>query len=532
MTSAEHSAREPSQVDLAIADAAAALGLAPGSLGTGGLAVALQRWLVRAVEGALGPLPAIRDRLHGAGEEERRAARLRAAAALSQAAAGLDEGMVGRLAARAGARAGWLESARGQAGECGWDAWLRRIVQLAFERLLGDPVSPELQVELAPLSPAEVDAALAGRFTHAIVCGELVGFPGELFPLVLDARCHDLEEGGPGINVLGVHERWLTDSGRASRAIFFDHGRDALIEASFPLPISLDGVQFLYLGAEHEQERHASLSARLAGRVQINPYRGARTADSKWETSLLLRDAGVPTPATVRIAAGAPPEAIAAALRSLPAQALASGMAVQPDRGTEGSGVAAFPAPAQGRVAGAALEHIRRLQRAGDVVVRSCIRGRRLEAQGRSFSSDLRVNVAWDGERYRAQSGYLQVSGDPEAFASSVGRGGRIVKLSEGALQGLRLTPAEVEAALETACAAARALAAGSPPGDRLALIGFDLKLEGEPGQARAWILDANSRPAGLSHAELFQTGEPGVATCLWKGLLASAGIHPERRAT
>ena len=142
------------------------------------------------------------------------------------------------------------------------------------------------------------------------------------------------------------------------------------------------------------------------------------------------------------------------------------------------------------------------------------------------------MNVAWDGERYRAQSGYLQVSSDPGAFASSVGRGGRIVKLSEGALDGIELTPAERDGALETACAAARALAAGSPPGDRLALIGFDLKLEGGPAQARAWVLDANPRPAGLSHAELFETGEPGVATCLWKGLLASAVPHPEGRAS
>lgn len=536
MISVDTTGPERARLDEACAGAARALGLSWGQpLGAGGLSVVLQRWLAGAVEAGCGPVPALRGRLHALDDQERAAARHEVAAVLHRAGAVIDERLVGRLAEdpRVATPSGWLERARAHAGLGGWEAWLSRIAQLAFERILGDPVAPELQVELAPLGPQEVHAALPGRFTHAVVCGELLGFAGELFPLVLDARGHDLEEGaGPGINVLGVHREWLTETGDAARAIFFDHRRDALIEASLRPALPLDGVQFLYLGAEREQELHRALSARLSGRVQANPHRAARSADGKWETYLLLRAAGVPTPATVRIAAGAPPDAVTAELNALPAEALAAGMVVQPDLGTEGSGVAVFPGPGQGGADAAALEHIRRLQRSGDVVVRSRIHGRRWKSQGRSYSADLRVNVAWDGECYRAQSGYLQVAADPDAFASSVGGGGRIVKLSEGALEGLELTPAERQGALETACAAARALEAGSPPGDRLALIGFDVKLEGGPGQARAWILDANPRPAGLSHAELFDTGEPGVATCLWKGLLASAGPPPERRAT
>lgn len=531
MTRGAHTDPERARLERALVDAARALGLGPGEpLGTGGLSVALQRWLVGAVEEACGPLPALRGRLHAVEAEERTAARREAAAALHRAGSDLDQ-LVELLGddPRVAAPAGWLERARGQAGPAGWELWRTRLAQLAFERALGEAVAPELQVELAPLPPGELDRALAGTFRHGVVCGELLGFAGELFPLVLDARCQALEDGGtPGVDVLGVHHEWLTDRGQANRAIFFDHRRDALIEAPFTPALPLDGVQFLYLGAEGEQERHERLSARLAGCVQANPYPAARAADSKWETYRLLRAAGVPTPATVRIPAGASPEAIASELSALPAEALAAGIVVQPDLGTEGCGVAAFAAA----TGGPALEHIRRLQRSGDVVVRSCIPGRRWRGDGRSYSADLRVNVAWDGERYRAESGYLQVAGDAEAFASSVGRGGRIVKLSEGALSGMELTAAEREAALETACAAARALSAGAGPGRRLALVGLDLKLEGEPERARAWVLDANPRPAGLSHAELFETGEPGVATGLWKGLLASAGTRREGRAT
>jgi hypothetical protein len=536
MTRGAHTDPERARLERACADAARALGLGPGEpLGTGGLSVALQRWLVGAVEEACGPLPALRSRLQAAEAEERAAARHEVAAALHRAGGDLDERLVERLAAdpRVAAPAGRLERARAQAGAGGWELWRSRLAQLAFERALGEAVAPELQVELAPLPPGELEQALEGEFTHGVVCGELLGFAGELFPLVLDARCQALEDGRtPGVDVLGVHHEWLTDRGDARRAIFFDHRHDALVEAPFLPALPLHGVQFLYLGAEGEQERHERLSARLTGCVQANPYPAARTADSKWETYRLLRAAGVPTPATVRIPAGASPEAIAAELSALPAEALASGIVVQPDLGTEGCGVAAFPAATGRPASGPALEHIRRLQRSGDVVVRSCIPGRRWQSEGLSYSADLRVNVAWDGERYRAESGYLQVAGDAAAFASSVGRGGRIVKLSEGALSGMELTAAEQEVALETACAAARALSAGSGPGHRLALVGLDLKLEGEPKRARAWVLDANPRPAGLSHAELFETGEPGVAAGLWKGLLASAGSHPEGRAT
>lgn len=536
MISGENTGTERTRLERACVDAARALGLSGGRpLGTGGLSVALQRWLVCALEAGCGPVPALRDRLHTPDQDERAATRREVAAALHQAAGQIDERLIVRLAEdpRVAAPAGWLEEARAGAGARGWELWLSRIAQLAWERVLGDPVAPELQLELAPLAPQDAAAALPGRFTHAVVCGELLGFAGELFPLILDARCHDLEAGdGPGTDVLGIHHEWLTDSGQAARAIFFDHQREAFREASFSTPLPLHGVHFLYLGAEHEQEKHEALSARLPGRVQANPYRAARNADRKWETYRLLRAAGVLTPATVRIPAGAPPDAVLAELGALAAEAPSPRIVVQPDRGTEGRGVAAFPAPGHGPGGGAALEHIRRLQRSGDVVVRAAIAGRRWRGGGQSYAADLRVNVAWDGERYRAQSGYLQVAGDPGAFASSVGRGGRIVKLSEGALAGLELGPAEREAALETACAAARALAAGSAPEDRLALVGLDLKLEGGPGQARAWVLDANPRPAGLSHAELFETWEPGVATCLWKGLLATAGSHPEGRAT
>jgi hypothetical protein len=357
---------------------------------------------------------------------------------------------------------------------------------------------------------------LDGRHINAVVCGELLGFANELFPLIVDARG---VSGSVAINVIGVYGDWLRGGDTACRAILYDHAHDVFVESELTEPLRLHSVHFLYLGQERESQRHQKLSEQLHGCIQLNPFEAARVADSKWKTYELLRAAGVATPQTLQVIASMPATDVTEGVTALCRECAVHRFVVQPDCGTEGAGVGVFDCLETGAPDRQAIEHIERLQSLGDVVVRAPITGLRYRDGRASYSADLRVNVAWNGERYLAESGYLQVAGDPDAFASSVGRGGRIVTLSGGALSGLGISEAQRGPILETACRAAEALANG---GYHLGLLGVDLKVEQEGGELRAWVLDVNPRPAGLSYCEFFDSHEPGVTSGLWTGLSLS----------
>lgn len=511
MTSAQNNVAELNAFERARVDACRALALSPSEcLAPLALGVVLKYWLIHAVEAATAPLPTLRKRLHARDGGQRSRARRELTRALFQAAS-IDSDFLERLASGADMDTpAWpSENGRDQRG------WVSRVAQLAYDGLLGEAVSPELLVAPAPLAPNAVAALLAGRIIHAVVCGELVGFANELFPLVVDAR--GVSDGA--IHVIGVHGDWLQDTGAASRAILYDDVHDVFIESELTERLQLDSVQFLYLGQAHEQERHQRLSEQLKGRLQLNPFQAARVADSKWNTYELLRAAGVPTPQTMRVTAAMPAIEWTAEVTAFCHECAIGGLVVQPDCGTEGAGVGFFSCLATGAPEPEAIEHIERLQSVGDVVVRAPIKGLRFREGQASYSADLRVNVAFDGERYLAESGYLQVAGDPDAFASSVGRGGRIVPLSGGALSGLGISNEQRGPILETACRAAEAFAKG---GHRLGLLGVDLKVKKAESGLSAWVLDVNPRPAGLSYCELFDSHEPGVSTGMWAGLLLS----------
>jgi hypothetical protein len=506
-------------------------GAAPS--GPEALGVALRYVLVDETEAATWPRDEIRRRLAATDTPLASATRRSVASALDRALARVDGPLLAALAShpRAGLEA--LAAARAEAGPPAWDAWLLRLAQTAFERLTGEPVTPELTLGLVALEPRDVTRALPGGWNHAVVCGELLGFPNELYPLLLDAGWHEAgRAGGPLVNVLGVHQDWLTPAGEARRALFVDAGSGALVERSFGRPLPLHSTHFLYLGGERELERHAALARRLGPAYSFNHPSSARLCDRKSETFRALAAAGVPTPATVVVPASAPSETLAECLLAAGAAHWQHGFVVQPDDGSEGRGVAAFAALRDGTLDPTAVEHLRTLQATGDVVARERVVGQRYLAGTEGYSADLRVNVAWDGRRYRAESGYLQVATSAEADVASVGRGGRIVKLSEGALEGLGVPPAAYTDVLTLASDAAEALGRGSGGTPRLALVGLDLKLVvGEQGAVGAWVLDANPRPAGLSYCEYFDGHEPGVSAGLWQGLASAVETAQQQRS-
>ncbi len=487
-----------------------ASGEMPG--GVEALGVALRHFLVARVEELTLPRAEIRRRLSSGDAALAETTRRAVAAALERAGGAIDKALLERLAQHPRVGRDALASAHASIGPLAWDEWLVRIAQTAFERLTGEPVTPELVVGLGPLQPEGLARAMPGDWNHAVICGEQLGFANELYPLLLDAGWHNAGRTvGPQFNVLGVHEDWLTPAGEARRALFIDARSGGFVEQPLARPLPLHSVHFLYLGGRRELARHAALARRFPSALVLNHPQSTRACDRKSETYRVLAAAGVPTPATLFIPAGTPAEELPARLHSTGAAAWSQGLVIQPDDGSEGRGVGVFP-PLHGEaVDPAAVQHLRALLATGDVVVRERVIGQPFTEGALAYTADLRVNAAWDGVRYRAESGYLQVASRPDVPLSSVGRGGRIVKLSEGALEGLGLSLEACTEALTLACAAAEALGRGAAEVPPLALVGLDLKLAaGEAGGPRAWVLDANPRPAGLSYAEYFEGQEPG----------------------
>ena len=496
------------------------------------LALLLAELAVEQVSRRLGARDALRARLLGATSSS---AREELAAALLESLRPFTE-PVSRLAGADG----WADLAahpRLRASTTWWQrfldrdarAWratlLQRSAQLALEDLGGERVAPEMRIVPLPLSQEELATLLPGRYVHGLIFGEALHVANELFPLMLDAYAHDLSRCGTIVtNVVAVHLDWLDENGDARRVLLYEAGREVLRELPLTVACSLDSVQFLYLGAQ-EQERHRELSRRFADRRQVNPFTPAELADDKQTCFERLQAAGVPTPRTASLPAEMSPEALAQCLHSAGFPTTCH-LVAQPRHGTEGEGVTPLHVDVHESASLAAAAGSLKALTAdfGMLVVREYVPGLRFgNGNGNdSCAADLRLNVTWDGESFAAESGYLQVAADPKTLASSVGRGGRIVAFSRGALAGLGIGEEELLIAQHAACNAASAL---TTDGTRLSLVGVDLRVQRSNDGLRAVVLDLNPRPAGLSYSELITTREPGVSLGLWRSLMLGNAI-------
>ena len=395
--------------------------------------------------------------------------------------------------------------------------YLTRIAQVAYERYTArhiDENAPTVTIVLAPLTKRRINELLGIRPNYAMVFGaESIYFQDTVHALALDSHCHG------GVNVLGVHTDWIAPDGRNVRRALLIDETGIVKEMAFAELVPVHIVQILHLSLKNEQKIHRELSLRFcnAGIPQINPYAdSSERADNKACTHALWEkyEREIASPKYVLIPQGNSWEEISQCLGSLAEAMDKSELVVQTNRGTEGYMVEKFNIRAASGL-DFALSYIRdRVLSEDDAIVREK-RGNvryRDESLASLLNVTFRVNVAWNGSDFVAESGYAQIAKDDTTFAASRGRGGRIMDINE-ALSNLycardgkcvRFIPADgdVAAMKNAAIRAADALNAGLSVGNYLKLMGIDILLEVDKnGSLTPVVLEANPRPAGLSYS-------------------------------
>ncbi|HQP99551.1 MAG TPA: hypothetical protein PLY86_13915 [bacterium] len=405
------------------------------------------------------------------------------------------------------------------------ETYRQRMTFLVWEQLLGQRSAPELRVCPGILPAAEYRRVFGEKPVVLIVFESFPNIMNECFPLFVDSYVHNLDTfGEPRWQVCASHIAWLDGQCKPTRAAFYDAARHALIETDCDPPPPVRAV--LVLCASPAAHRTVSRVAAQSGILQLNPYPGAaETADSKIACYDLWKQAGVPTPRTVLIPTQSSPAIIQSTLErfreSIGRDSLLC--SVQPNSGTEGHGVNSLILETERD--SEALSMVRRILKDDDAIVREWVGNVRIHYPGDTTgrACDLRLNVSFDGERYHAESGYMQVAGDELSMVSSTSRGGTILKFSRGALERLHGPEGHtIEWDLEMLNRIRGIAESAVQVFPELGLVGVDLKLEiFKSGEMGAQVLDANPRPAGLTHSEFTpqpgKKAEPGVTRRLWR---------------
>jgi len=437
--------------------------------------------------------------------------------------------------------------------------YLERIAEIAVERLRGGPEAPALRIAPKPFTRCDIKEVLEEGLNLGLIFGaESIYFQDTVLAFQADetrSRPHQARK----VNVLGVHVGWLTESGEATRSLLVN--KTGLVkEVQFEEAVPLHVAQTLHLPRIGENLLHQRVSKlfETKGIGQINPYgASARASDKAWTHRLWEQYLGekMLSPASQLIMR---PSTVQQALRVLRnsvekmggRQGLrVLGVVLQPNKGTEGYMVERFEVdPAKIYEIDEdhpAVQHLMAILKEGDALIRE-------ERGNVRFYSDetpeerskgyrrvaLRVNVAWNGSGFFAESGYAQVSRDAQTFAASRGRGGSIVDIDEALLNlyyprdgaWARLIPTGVDIARirQAAVNASQALNTGLPEEDYLKMVGIDIVLEvedaEEEGRIRPIVLEANPRPAGLSHLREIReiSGEkpkPMISTALFNAI-------------
>jgi hypothetical protein len=305
------------------------------------------------------------------------------------------------------------------------------------------------------------------------------------------------------------------------RVIRYQEDVDAFVESDLVIP-RRPGVGLIIA---HSSDSHEDLSARLDrfGVPHANTAATARIADDKWACWQRWSRAGVATPPTALLPASL--EAWQAS-EALP-QAVAElgeaphGWFIQPRHGTEGRGVVRVNHGAD--ASASLLQAFAEIAPADDAIIRPRIGLLGAIADDCIVAWDLRINVCRAADVYRATSAYVLVAPGPDEALTSVSAGGRIESCEWLVGRNLCLmdspgtvaVPWSTDLLHQAASVAEKALAALPP----LVIAGVDLKLDRGPDGATFSVIDVNPRPAGLLHANLLGTGEPGIGASLWREL-------------
>ena len=401
--------------------------------------------------------------------------------------------------------------------------FMERIAEVAVERIRCWPEAPLLRIRPEALSGVEAKRMLQGLNFGIIYGAESILFQDTILAYQTDEACSRLGESK--INVLGVHYDWLTDDGRALRSMLVDSSW-RVMEVEFEEPVRLSIIQVLHLPSVGEKEIHRKITNLFESLKipQVNPYGSSQRADDKFLTHRLWSgiDDEIKSPLYALIPRG---KSLEEALDLLLSFARKVGEArgrrrvnvfVQPNTGTEGRQVERFTIDTlmehiEG--SGDVANHLATILKGDDALLRE-ERGnvifKRPSEPSTSFRYiSFRVNVAWDGSRFVAESGYAQISEGPSSPVASRSRGGEIISLNEafknlyyrdrGGLSRLKPNLNLISMIKRTGEAAAEKLNAELSPEDYLKMVGIDFLLEVEGKDVKPVLLEANPRPAGLT---------------------------------
>jgi hypothetical protein len=400
--------------------------------------------------------------------------------------------------------------------------YLNRVAQVAHERHTAESVAqdvPTVTIVPTPLTRQQAYELLESRLNYVVIFGaESIYFQDTVHALATDSSDSGIA------NVLGAHFDWISpNSTDISRALAVD--KDGLVkEMAFEEPVTIHVVQILHLPIKHERQLHRRLSIwfRDRGIPQINPYEGgSERADDKAWTHALWDQYGrnISSPGYVLIPQHSSLEEIAGKLNAFIQNAHKSDLVVQPNGGTEGCKVERFAIGTGLKPQSPIVKYIKdHILPEDDAIVRE----RRGNVRYKDNLSDsflnvaLRINVAWNGSEFVAESGYAQMAKDEGTFPASRGRGGSIIDINDALAnlyyqadgRWIRLIPADQDvAAMRTAAInAACGLNAGLDLDRYLKFVGIDLLLEAEATETNEVkvipvVLEANPRPAGLSQS-------------------------------
>ena len=411
-------------------------------------------------------------------------------------------------------------------------SYLARVADMAMQRLRGGPDAPSLRLSPFPLSPEQRHELVGEGINFALVFGaESIYFQDTVQAFHTDEISS--RENGDRVNVLGVRHDWLTDDGKHARRALIVDETESVKEVVFQEPVAIQMVETLHLPTRGEQELHRRISETCQenGIPQINPYEdAAERADDKMETHSLWSNYRSPqgeeisSPAAWLISRSNSQQEIVSQLRGICWQSGGGSpleLVIQPNHGTEGQRVEGVTISSQ-EIDGLTPQHPL-IDRMASLLAEDDVLIREDRGNLRFFSDQMaerdkgyrriafRVNVAWNGSQFVAESGYAQVAKDEQAVAASRGRGGTIVDFNQAltqlywleAGQPTRFVPTLADVARMKAAAvnAAWALNAGLPEEDYLKHLGIDLLLEFDGTALSVLVLEANPRPAGLAQA-------------------------------
>jgi len=401
-------------------------------------------------------------------------------------------------------------------------SFIERVAEVAVERARLWPNAPLLRISYKTLRRNDAAKLLKGLNFGLIYGAETILFQDTVLAYQVDEACSRLN--GHKVNVIGVHYNWLTDDGKASRGIIVDNSW-RVKEVEFEEPVDLNVIQILHLPSEDERETHKRLSTFFSSRgiPQINPFDSSCRADDKFTTHELwsnLKD-NLNSPAYALIKKG---KSIKEALRVLARfsreisdsrEKKTVEVYVQPNTGTEGRMVNMFTLnlSKEPNEWTDVTEHLSRILRVDDALVRerrgNVLFKRPSDPRGLFRYISIRINAAWDGSKFVAESGYAQTSRDASIPVASRSRGGDIISLNDafknlyykvhGKYSKLRIQPSFLSKIKKAVEVAAGGLNIGLNKEDYLKMVGIDILLEVDGGDVKPVLLEANPRPAGLA---------------------------------